>query len=80
MITTSADFNSDFVSNRIAMGGLAAPSVEQQIKIDWDMAHALDQAGDRYAAQGKSKLAQECYARAFRRATRAHEAQKALAA
>ena len=63
-----------YAEDRVAMGGLAAPSAAEQIKIDWDMAHKLDAAGDRYKAAGNFKMAQVCYARALARANKAHNA------
>jgi hypothetical protein len=43
-------------------------------KTDWEMAHALDVAGDRFKAAGNLKAAQACYSRALARATKAHNA------
>jgi hypothetical protein len=45
-------------------------------KTDWEMAHALDVAGDRFKAAGNLKAAQACYSRALARATKAHNAAK----
>ena len=49
----------------------AKPSKEQQVKLDWEMAHKLDAAGDRYKAQGKLETAKVCYARALALAIKA---------
>ncbi len=50
---------------------LAKPSAEKQRKLDWEMAHKLDAAGDRYKAEGKLELAKVCYSRALARAIKA---------
>jgi hypothetical protein len=55
----------------VANGGLAKPSKEKQIELDWEMAHKLDAAGDRYKAEGKLELAKVCYSRALARAIKA---------
>lgn len=55
----------------VANGGLAKPSKEQQAKLDWEMAHKLDAAGDRYKAEGKLETAKVCYARALKLAIKA---------
>lgn len=60
-----------FAEDRVAMGCLAKPSKAKQIELDWDMAHRLDKAGDRYKAEGKFELAQVCYTRALALANRA---------
>jgi hypothetical protein len=52
----------------------AKPSVAKQAEMDWDMAHRLDLAGDKFKAAGNLKAAQACYSRAFARATKAHNA------
>lgn len=67
---------SKYAENIVAMGGLATPSVANQIAIDWDMAHRLDAKGDEYKAAGNFKMAQVCYSRALARATKAHNAAK----
>jgi hypothetical protein len=45
-------------------------------KTDWEMAHALDAAGDRFKAAGNLKAAQACYSRALARAIKATNATK----
>lgn len=65
-----------YAENIAAMGGLAKPSVAEQIAIDWEMAHRLDAKGDEYKAAGNFKMAQVCYSRALARAIKAHNAAK----
>ena len=65
-----------YAANFVAMGGLAKPSVAEQIEIDWDMARRLDAKGDEYKAAGNFKMAQVCYSRALARANKAHNASK----
>lgn len=67
-----------YAEDRVAMGCLAKPSKAKQIELDWDMAHRLDKAGDRYKAEGNFKMAQVCYSRAFALADRAHKAQLSI--
>ena len=65
---------SSYYAEQYAMGNLAKPSAVKQAKLDWEMAHKLDLAGDRYKAQGKLESAQACYSRALALATKAHNA------
>jgi hypothetical protein len=58
----------------IAMGNVAKPSIAKQTAIDWEMAHKLDLAGDKFKAEGNLKSAQVCYSRALSLATKAHNA------
>jgi hypothetical protein len=63
-----------YAENLIANGGKAKPSAAKQIEIDWQMAHKLDLAGDKFKAAGNLKSAKVCYARALSLATKAHNA------
>lgn len=65
---------SKYVEQLVAMGNVAKPSAAKQVEIDWEMAHGLDLAGDKFKAEGNLKAAQVCYARALARATKAHNA------
>ena len=67
-----------YAEDRVAMGCLAKPSVAKQVQLDWEMAHKLDARGDQYKAAGNFKMAQVCYARAFKLADRAHKAQSLI--
>jgi hypothetical protein len=77
-MTREAVTNADckkFAEQLVANGfEFAKPSVAEQVKIDWEMAHKLDLAGDKFTADGNLKAAKVCYSRALARATKAHNA------
>ena len=63
-----------YAADLIANGGRTKPSAAKQVAIDWEIAHGLDLAGDKFKAQGNLKAAEACYSRALARATKAHNA------
>jgi 2-hydroxychromene-2-carboxylate isomerase len=74
----SRDYQISDAERYIESHGLPIRKLTGQAQIDanWEMAHALDLAGDKYKAEGKLESANACYKRAFYRATLAHNAGK----
>lgn len=62
---------SQMAEDLVAMGALASPSIDAQINYYWKNAEALDKRGDQYKAEGRMDMAQVCYSRAFKSASKA---------